>query len=71
MPDTHADPFQAVMAANPFLAFWSLPYVIGCAWMASCLSATARTDARRRNRDAGQIPVPPVLQDSKDRELFA
>ena len=71
MNEPTPDPFQALIAANPFLALWSLPCMIAGVWMTSCISATARTDARRRNRDPGQIPVPPVLQDSKDKDLFA
>lgn len=71
MPKTPANPFASMMAVNPFFVFWSIPWLIMEASMQSCLTATVRPDARRRNREPGQIPVPPVLQDSKDKDLFA
>lgn len=71
MRETSPNPLQAIFAANPFLVFWSLPYVMGQAWMAAWLSAGVRKDAVERNQDPGQIPIPPELQDSQDKELFA
>ena len=62
---------QNMWAANPLIAFWSIPYVMAHTWMKLCLGMGARPDAVERNSDHGQIPVPPNLQDSKDKDLFA
>jgi hypothetical protein len=50
---------------------WAMPWLIAQSWMTAWLSAGARKDAVARNSDPGQIPVPPVHQDSHDREIFA
>ena len=71
MKDIVYDPVPPILAFNPFLVMWTIPFMIGHAFMTSWISASARRDAKSRNTDAGQIPVPPNLQDSSDKELFA
>jgi len=57
---------------NPMLALWTLPWAMGCAWTGAMFGMAARSDATERNeRQTGQLPVPPNLQDTKDRTLFA
>jgi|GEM_PF-2747350 len=62
---------QPSLPLNPFLVIWSMPFIMTQAWVAACLCTTSRKDVLERNTDKGQIPVPPILQDSNDHELFA
>lgn len=62
---------ENALAANPLLMMWSMPWLIAHSWMAAWISAGTRKDAVERNSDPGQIPVPPVHQDSHDKEIFA
>ena len=71
MTDRTPHPLDTMMAINPLIAFWSMPYLMTCEMMTAWLRTTSRGDTHQRNPDKGQIPVPPVLQDSKDKELFA
>jgi hypothetical protein len=49
-----------------------MPWIMGQAWLAACLSTTTRSDEKARNpKGEGQLPVPVVLQDTKDKQLFA
>ncbi|MET0238716.1 MAG: hypothetical protein ABW184_02360 [Sphingobium sp.] len=62
----------ALLTANPFLAFWMMPFVLTQAWMTACLGERAPDETRDRNLpDSDQLPVPPVIQDSKDEAIFA
>lgn len=65
-------PVAELWRLNPFLTPWALPLLMSEAWLAACLSAHRRTDDKERNpRGHDQLPVPAVLQDSKDHDLFA
>jgi len=71
MTDRKPPLIETMIAINPFLAFWSMPYIMTYEMVTACLRSTARKDAKSRNDDPGQVPVPPSLQDTSDRELFA
>lgn len=67
-PNPVADP----AAFHPLLTLWAMPWIMGQAWLAACLSTTTRSDEKARNpKGEGQLPVPVVLQDTKDKQLFA
>lgn len=71
MTNRENSPVPSAVAPNPFLTLWAMPLMMTHAWMSMMLCMTKRHDAVSRNGEKGQIPVPPNLQDSKDRELFA
>lgn len=57
---------------HPVFALWMMPWALGCAWTSALLGANCRNDAIERNPPGtSQLPVPPNIQDSKDREIFA
>jgi hypothetical protein len=59
-------------ALNPALVFWTLPLVILETWWKVTLSLSVRSDQKDRTaKGTKQLPVPVVLQDDSDRELFA
>lgn len=61
-----------LMRINPFVSLWAFPILMTEAWIEHCMSVTRRTDDKERNpRGHDQLPVPAVLQDSMDHDLFA
>ncbi len=56
---------------HPVLMPWFMPLMMAQWWTHAVMSAMPRADEPDRAREGAQLRVPGLLQQSRDRELFA